>query len=122
MKRLYALGLFAVPLFLAAGWIGARTVETEEPPQQEVIRYPAYGLESQHFAVDDMGRLLERLGREIQQDQQVTFVPVTCNVKGLNDGVRGLGALHWHGIYEYRDTRKAAFEHAKNIADCCPRR
>jgi hypothetical protein len=71
MKKLYALGLLVAPLFLAAAWMGTRTLE--EAQQQEIVSLPAYGLESGHIAMQDVGALLERLGREIQQDESVTF-------------------------------------------------
>ncbi len=71
MKKLYALGMLGAPLLLAATWVGTRT--TEEAPQREVSAFPRYALESNHFAMDDMGSLLERMGREIQQDEQFTI-------------------------------------------------
>ena len=81
MKKLYALGLLGIPLFLAAGWMGTRTVA--EAPQQEVSAFPLYSLESNHFAMDDMGSLLERLGREIQQDEQFTIGGTTYPLSGF---------------------------------------
>jgi len=81
MKKLYPLGLLVVPLFLAAAWMGARTIEGT--PQQEFEWFPGYSLESGHFAMDDLGNLLERMGREIQQDQQITIGGMSYSVSGF---------------------------------------
>ncbi len=71
MKKLYALGLLGIPLLLTAGWMGTRTVA--EAPQEEPTVFPGYSIESQHFAMDDLGSLLERMGSEIQQDERITI-------------------------------------------------
>ena len=42
MKKLYALGLLGIPLFLAAGWMGTRTVA--EAPQEELTVFPGYSI------------------------------------------------------------------------------
>ncbi len=81
MKKLYALGSLVVPLFLAAAWMGARTVE--EAPPQELTAFPGYSLESQHFAMDDLGSLLERIGRGIQQDERITIGGNSYPVSGF---------------------------------------
>ena len=81
MKKFYALGLLVVPLFLAAAWMGARTVE--EAPQQEPVVFPGYTLESDHFAMEDLGNLLERVGREIQQDERITLGGNSYPVSGF---------------------------------------
>lgn len=81
MKKLYALGMLGAPLLLAATWVGTRT--TEEAPQQEVSAFPRYSLESDHFAMDDMGSLLERIGREIHQDEQFTIGGTTFPLSGF---------------------------------------
>ncbi len=76
MKKLYALGVLGAPLLLAATWMGTRTLE--EATQQQ-----SYQLESQHFAMNDMGSLLERIGREIQQDEQVTIGGTSYPLSGF---------------------------------------
>lgn len=81
MKKLYALGLLGIPLFLAAGWMGARTVA--EAPQEELTMFPGYSIESQHFAMEDLGSLLERMGREIQQDERITIGGNSYPVSGF---------------------------------------
>ncbi len=81
MKKLYSLGLLVVPLFLAAAWMGART--TNAVPQQEVSASPRYSLESDHFAMDDLGSLFERIGREIQQDGQFMIGGTTYPLSGF---------------------------------------
>ncbi len=94
MKKLYALGSLVVPLFLAAAWMGARTVE--EAPPQELTMFPGYSLESHHIAMDDIGSLLERMGRGIQQDEQITIGGNSYPISGfggieLNVGRRTRG-------------------------------
>ena len=81
MKKLYALGSLVVPLFLAAAWMGVRTVE--EAPPQELTAFPGYSLESQHFAMDDLGSLLERMGRGMQQDERITIGGNSYPVSGF---------------------------------------
>ena len=81
MKKLYPLGLLVVPLFLVAAWMGTQT--TEQTPQQEFEWFPGYSLESGHFAMDDVGRMLERMGREIQQDGQFTLGGASYPVSGF---------------------------------------
>ncbi len=101
MKKLYALGSLVVPLFLAAAWMGARTVE--EAPPQELTAFPGYSLESQHFAMDDLGSLLERIGRGIQQDEQITIGGNSYPVSGfggmeINVGRRTRGEEESTGV------------------------
>jgi hypothetical protein len=91
MKKLYALGVLGAPLLLAATWMGTRTLE--EATQQQVVRLPSYQLESQHFAMNDMGSLLERIGREIQQDEQVTIGGTSYPLSGFG-GIE-LGVRQW---------------------------
>ena len=86
MKKLYAPVLLAIPLLVAATWIGART--TQEAAQQEPVRLPGYHLESQHIAMAEVGSLLERLGREIQQDERIT-------VGGNSYPVSGFGGIEF---------------------------
>jgi hypothetical protein len=92
MKKLYALGLLGAPLLLAATWMGTRTTE-EAPQQQQVVRLPAYSLESQHFAMADMGSLLERMGAEIQREGQFTLGGTSYPLSGFG-GVE-LGVSRW---------------------------
>jgi hypothetical protein len=89
MKKLYALGALGVPLLLAATWMGTRTTTTQEPVallrpvQQAPVRFASYGLESQHFAMDDMGSLLQRIGREIQQEERFTIGGTSYPLSGF---------------------------------------
>jgi hypothetical protein len=96
MKKLYPLGLLVVPLFLAAAWMGTQTVE--QPQQQELVLLPAYSLESAHYSMEDLGRLFERMGRDIQQEGEFTIGGVTYPLSGyggveFNVGQRRFGEV-----------------------------
>ncbi len=87
MKKLYAFASLGIPLCLAAAWLGTQT--TEEPQQQVPQMLPDYGLESHHFAMNDLGSLLQRMGREIQQNKQITL-------GGTSYPLSGFGGIEFH--------------------------
>ena len=94
MKKTYALTLLGLPFLLAFGYLGTRLLQ--EDVQQEPVPGPSYSFESQFFPVEEAGRLLERLGREIQQHGRVT-------AGGNTYPLTGYGGIEW-GIRQ-RGTR-----------------
>ena len=75
MKKIYVLGLLCISLclFLVFGTTSplGKTQEQEEQAQQ--VQVPSYNLETDRISMTDLGKLLERLGKEIQQKGQVTL-------------------------------------------------
>ncbi len=69
MKKSYVLALLCIPLFLILGF---RSIGVSGQQQQQP-RGPSYHLETDHISMKDFGKLLERLGKEIQQKGQVTI-------------------------------------------------
>ncbi|UCE41017.1 MAG: hypothetical protein JSV17_16500 [Candidatus Aminicenantes bacterium] len=69
MKKIYVLVLLCIPLFLILGFrtIGVSGQQAQQP------RGPSYHLETDHIAMKDFGKLLERIGKEIQQEGQITI-------------------------------------------------
>ncbi len=72
MKKIYVLALFCIPLclFLVFGTTSP-LAKTQEQEQQ--VQVPSYNLETDRISMTDLGKLLERLGKEIQQKGQVTI-------------------------------------------------
>lgn len=106
MKKLYALASVGIPLCFAAASVGAQTPTTETPttptteaptktlgehpdPPQMPELMPAYSLESQHIAMSDVGSVLERIGREIQQERRISL-------GGLSYPLSGFGGVEMH--------------------------
>jgi hypothetical protein len=75
MKKIYVLGLLCISLclLLVFGTTSplGNTQEQEEQAQQ--VQVPSYNLETDRISMTDLGKLLERLGKEIQQKGQVTI-------------------------------------------------
>lgn len=71
MKKLHVFGSLGIPLCVVAAWVGTQTAP--ESAQQEPVVLPGYSLESQHFAMDDVGSMLERIGREIRQSDRISI-------------------------------------------------
>jgi hypothetical protein len=87
MRKLHALALLGIPLFLATGFVSTRVVQ-EGAQQEPPVPGPSYQFESQHFSMQETGRLLERLGTEIQRTGTVT-------VGGNAYAVTGFGGIEF---------------------------
>ena len=95
MKKIDALMLLGAPPLLAVGWLGAWA--TLDADQQAPPAGTGYHFESQHFSMEDAGRLLERWGGEIQQSGQITAGEASYPLTGfggieLSVRARGNGA------------------------------
>ncbi len=75
MKKIYVLALFCIPLclFLVFGTSTPLAKTQEQEEQAQKVQVPSYNLETDRISMTDLGKLLERLGKEIQQKGQVTI-------------------------------------------------
>jgi hypothetical protein len=92
MKKFYALALLCIPLCLILGF-GTTQPIGENGGQEEQVQVGSYGREAQNMSMKEVGKLLERLGKEIQQNSRVTMggnsYPVTDQgVLEINVGPR----------------------------------
>jgi hypothetical protein len=82
MKRSYALALLCIPLCLIVGF-GTIQLIGQNGGQEEEVQVGQYGRETQYISMKEVGKLLERFGKEIQQNSRVTVggnsYPVTDN-------------------------------------------
>lgn len=53
--------------------------------QTQVGELPRYGFESDHMSLEEIGRMLERMGREIQESGSVTFAGNAYPLTGYGD-------------------------------------
>lgn len=95
MQKTYALALLGLPFLLAFGYLGTQAMQ-EDAQQEPPVPGPSYSFESDFFPMEGAGRLLERLGREIQQHRRVT-------AGGNTYPLTGYGGIEW-GIRQ-RGTR-----------------
>jgi hypothetical protein len=85
MKKTYVLALLFVPLCL---FLGFRVFGVSGQQAQQASG-PSYGYETESIDMAEVGKLLERLGKEIQQKGQVTA--------GANSfALTGEGGLEWN--------------------------
>ncbi len=92
MKKFYAFALLGIPLCLILGF-GTTQPIGENGGQEEQTQVGSYGREAQNMSMKEVGKLLERLGKEIQQNSRVTMggnsYPVTDQgVLEINVGPR----------------------------------
>ena len=92
MKKFYAFALLGIPLCLILGF-GTTQPIGENGGQEEQVQVGSYGREAQNMSMKEVGKLLERLGKEIQQNSRVTIggnsYPVTDQgVLEINVGPR----------------------------------
>jgi hypothetical protein len=92
MKKFYAFALLGIPLCLILGF-GTTQPIGENGGQEEQVQVGSYGREAQNMSMKEVGKLLERLGKEIQQNSRVTMggnsYPVTDQgVLEINVGPR----------------------------------
>jgi len=75
MKKIYVLGLLCISLclFLVFGTTTPLGKTQEQEEQEQQVQVPSYNLETDRISMTDLGKLLERLGKEIQQKGQVTL-------------------------------------------------
>jgi len=85
MKKVYALALFCIPLFLILGF-GTTQPIGENGGQEEQAQVGSYHHETDHISMTEVGKLLERLGKEIQKNNSVT-------VGGKSHPIAGQGGL-----------------------------
>jgi len=72
MKKIYVIMLLCVPLLLFLGFRTSKAIGVSGG-QEEQAQVGSYHRESQSFSMVEVGKLLEQLGREIQQKSQVTI-------------------------------------------------
>lgn len=91
MKKIYVLALVCIPLclFLVFGTSTPLGKTQEQEEQEQKVQVPPYSLETDRISMTDLGKLLERLGKEIQQKGQVT-------IGGNSYPVTDYGGLEFH--------------------------
>lgn len=72
MKKFYALALLFIPLCLILGF-GTTQPIGENGGQEEQVQVGSYHRETQYVSMKEVGKLLEQLGKEIQQNSRVTM-------------------------------------------------
>jgi hypothetical protein len=72
MKKFYAFALLGIPLCLILGF-GTTQPIGENGGQEEQVQVGSYGRETDYMSMKEVGKLLERLGKEIQQNSRVTI-------------------------------------------------
>ena len=72
MKKSFVLGLFfGLPLLL--GGCAGDQMQNHTEAQEEVGALPPYGFEAHHMSLEQVGQMLERIGREIQENGTITL-------------------------------------------------
>ncbi len=72
MKKFYAFALLGIPLCLILGF-GTTQPIGENGGQEEQVQLAPYHRETQYVSMKEVGKLLEQLGKEIQQNSRVTM-------------------------------------------------
>jgi len=72
MKKVYALTLLSIPLCLVLGFRAGESIE-EKGEQGQRAQQRLYFRETDSISMIDVGKLLERMGREIQQNGSVSI-------------------------------------------------
>jgi hypothetical protein len=80
MKKIYLLVLLCVPLCLILVF---GTLKATGGSAQEEQTLPGYGVEKEKIDVMEIGKLLERLGKEIQESKSITVGGMTYPTKGI---------------------------------------
>ena len=81
MRKVFALCLVCSLPFLVSG-CGNGQGGNEVGVQEQVGELPRYGFESDYISMVEVGEMLERMGREIQQNGSVTFAGNTYPLTG----------------------------------------
>ncbi len=86
MKKIYFMVLLCIPLLL---FLGSKTSKTIGMDGQEAqAPEPSWGMETEDISMIEVGKLLERLGKEIQQKGEFT-------AGGNTFALKGKGSLEW---------------------------
>ncbi len=72
MKKFYAFALLGIPLCLILGF-GTTQPIGENGGQEEQVQVAPYHRETEYVSMKEVGKLLEQLGKEIQQNSRVTM-------------------------------------------------
>jgi hypothetical protein len=72
MKKFYAFALLGIPLCLILGF-GTTQPIGENGGQEEQAQVAPYHRETEYVSMKEVGKLLEQLGKEIQQNSRVTM-------------------------------------------------
>ena len=72
MKKFYAFALLGIPLCLILGF-GTIQLIGENGGQEEQVQVAPYHRETDYVSMKEVGKLLEQLGKEIQQNSRVTM-------------------------------------------------
>jgi len=94
MKKIYVLALICIPLCLILGLQTSKATGVSGQEEQDPV--PGYHRESVAFSMAEAGKLLERLGKEIQQNKSITIGGNSYSFEGqgvfeISVGQRGLG-------------------------------
>ncbi len=81
MKKIYAIALLCIPLFLILSFITTATIGVSEG-QRRQTQVGSYHRETDSISMLEVGKLLERLGQEIQRDNSVNFDGKSFPIKG----------------------------------------
>jgi hypothetical protein len=81
MRKVFALCLICSLPFLVGG-CGNGQGGNDVGAQEQIAELPRYGFESDHISMVELGEMLERMGREIQQNGAVTFAGNTYPLAG----------------------------------------
>lgn len=85
MKKIYVIMLLCVPLLLFLGFRTSKAIGVSGG-QEEQAQVGSYHRETDHISMTEVGKLLERLGKEIQKNNSVT-------VGGKSHPIAGQGGL-----------------------------
>jgi hypothetical protein len=86
MKKIYFMMLLCVPLLLFLGSNTSKTLGVDSQAAQAPA--PSWGMESDNISMAEVGKLLERLGKEIQEKGEFT-------AGGKTFALKGQGSLEW---------------------------
>lgn len=94
MKKIYVLALICIPLCLILGLQTSKATGVSGQEKQDPV--PGYHRESVAFSMAEAGKLLERLGKEIQQNKSITIGGNSYSFGGqgvfeISIGQRGAG-------------------------------
>lgn len=80
MKKIYVLALICIPLCLILGLQTSKATGGSGQEEQELV--PGYHRESDSCSMAEVGKLLERLGKEIQQNNSIAIGGNSYSISG----------------------------------------
>jgi len=86
MKKIYFMVLLCIPLIMFLGFKTSKAIGVDGQAAQ--VPEPSWGMETDNISMAEVGKLLERLGKEIQEKGEFT-------AGGKNYVLKGQGSLEW---------------------------